>query len=151
MSVVRSVYLRIFILVLLVAQTLSFTLQPRSTNVITRIQQVSSNLPTSRRVSKRRGLFMTTEGQEEAESVEVAVGDNDDDDDGVDRKKGITKTVLLTVPLFCKFVIVLLIKFATDLVLYPLLFLYRLLRAAKRSVFAKIGSFKKTDKVNGEH
>ena len=150
MSVVRLFQLRIAILALVVAQTLSFTLQHRSAYVITRIHEVSSNLPISRAV-KRRGLFMTTEGQEEAESVEVAVGDDDDGDDGVDEKRSITKTVLLTVPLFCKFVIVLLIKFVTDLILYPLIFLYRLVRAAKRSVLGKLGSLKKTEKVNGEH
>ena len=102
-------------------------------------------------MSKRQGLFMTTEGQEEAESTEVAVGDGNDDDDGTDEKRTITRTVLLTVPLFCKFVIVLLIKFVTDLILFPLLFLYRLVRAARRSILEKVGSFKKTEKVNGEH
>ena len=102
-------------------------------------------------MSKRQGLFMTTEGQEEAESTEVAVGDGNDDDDGADEKRTITRTVLLTVPLFCKFVIVLLIKFVTDLILFPLLFLYRLMRAARRSIVDKLGSFKKTEKVNGEH
>jgi hypothetical protein len=94
---------------------------------------------------------MTTEGQEEAESVEVAADGNDGEDDGSDEKRSITSTVLLTVPLFCKFVIVLLIKFVTDLILYPLLFLYRLVGAAKRSLFKKIDSFKRTEKVNGEH
>jgi len=57
---------------------------------------------------------------------------------GTDRvvtKKGI----LLAVPLFCKFVVVLAIKFATDLVVFPLLFLYRMARLAKRRFMRLIG------------
>ncbi len=92
---------------------------------------------------------MTAEDQEEAESVEVV--SSDDDDDGSDEKRSITKTVLLTVPLFCKFVIVLLIKFVTDLIVFPLLFLYRLAGTAKRYLLKKLGLFKKIDKVNGQH
>jgi hypothetical protein len=57
------------------------------------------------------------------------------------------RTLLLAVPLFCKFVIVLMIKFLTDLVVYPLLFLYRLARLTKRRILAL---FKKDDgAVNG--
>jgi hypothetical protein len=44
------------------------------------------------------------------------------------------KTVVLAVPLFCKFVIVLVIKFLTDLVVFPLLLLYRLARLTKRRI-----------------
>jgi len=62
---------------------------------------------------------------------------------------GVTRTILLAVPLFCKFVIVLMIKFLTDLVVFPLLFLYRLARITKRKILA-IFSFGKTgDKKGG--
>ena len=63
----------------------------------------------------------------------------DNEDGGIQKrdsdkgKSGITrKGVLLAVPLFCKFIIVLVIKFATDLVVFPLLLLYRLVRLTKR-------------------
>mmetsp|Transcript_7666 Transcript_7666/g.11001 ORF Transcript_7666/g.11001 Transcript_7666/m.11001 type:complete len:162 (+) Transcript_7666:81-566(+) len=46
---------------------------------------------------------------------------------------------LLAVPLVCKFVIVLLIKFMTDLVVYPLLLLYRLARMTKNKFLRLIG------------
>jgi hypothetical protein len=64
---------------------------------------------------------------------------------------GVTKTILLTVPLFFKFLVVLVIKFMTDLVVFPLLFSYRMCRRAKRKV---LGVFRKTKKdtklPNGE-
>jgi hypothetical protein len=47
---------------------------------------------------------------------------------------GLTRTLLLAAPLFCKFVIVLCIKFLTDLVVFPLLFLYRMARLVKRRI-----------------
>jgi hypothetical protein len=47
---------------------------------------------------------------------------------------GLTRTLLLAVPLFCKFVMVLMIKFLTDLVVFPLLFLYRMARKVKRGL-----------------
>jgi hypothetical protein len=72
-------------------------------------------------------------------------------DDGVDEKRGLTKTILLTVPLFCKFVIVLLIKFVTDLIVFPLLFLYRLAGIGKRRFLKMIGKGPDmTEKPNGE-
>mmetsp|Transcript_10556 Transcript_10556/g.13783 ORF Transcript_10556/g.13783 Transcript_10556/m.13783 type:complete len:93 (-) Transcript_10556:226-504(-) len=46
---------------------------------------------------------------------------------------------LLAIPLLCKFVIVLLIKFMTDLVVYPLLLLYRLARMTKNKFLRLIG------------
>jgi hypothetical protein len=44
------------------------------------------------------------------------------------------KTAALALPLFCKFIIVMVIKFMTDLVVFPLLMLYRLTRLTKRRV-----------------
>lgn len=151
MAVLFPLSLRLVLLAFLVQHTFSFTLQKQPVNLVqkaARIQHVSHNLFISPE-SKRNGVFMTAEGQEEAESIEVV--SDDDDDDGSDEKRSITKTVLLTVPLFCKFVVVLLIKFVTDLIVFPLLFLYRLAGTAKRSILKKLGSFKKIDKVNGEH
>jgi len=70
--------------------------------------------------------------------------------DGEKKKKKSTSTsVLFTVPLFFKFIAVLCIKFLTDAVVFPSLFLYRLLRRIKRktiSFFRQDGSIK----PNGE-
>jgi hypothetical protein len=64
---------------------------------------------------------------------------------------GVTKTILLTVPLFFKFLVVLVIKFMTDLVVFPLLFSYRMCRRAKRKVLGVFSKSKKDTKLpNGE-
>ena len=47
---------------------------------------------------------------------------------------GLKRTLLLAIPLFCKFVVVLLIKFVTDAIVFPLLFLYRLAHITKRKI-----------------
>lgn len=62
---------------------------------------------------------------------------------------GVTKTILLAVPLFFKFLVVLVIKFMTDLVVFPLLFSYRMCRRAKRKVLRMFNK-KHTDLPNGE-
>ena len=69
----------------------------------------------------------------------------DDDDDAAEDKPSITKTVLLTVPLFCKFVVVLLIKLLTDVVVFPLLFLYRLVGQMKRKFLKMFSKGKLND------
>lgn len=70
--------------------------------------------------------------------------------DANNEKMGVTRMILLAVPLFCKFCIVLAIKFVTDLVVFPLLLLYRLARNTKRKVLSLFN--KKSDQdsaVNG--
>jgi hypothetical protein len=57
------------------------------------------------------------------------------------------KTAALALPLFCKFLIVMVIKFLTDLVVFPLLMLYRFARLTKRNI---LGFFRsKTGKDGG--
>jgi len=86
----------------------------------------------------------------------LVVGDNNDEeeDDDTDGNRGITRTILLAVPLLIKFVVLLLIKFMTDLIVFPLLFLYRFAISTKRKVMKKFGgppsTTKFVDKVNGE-
>lgn len=64
---------------------------------------------------------------------------------------GVLRTILLAIPLFCKFVIVLMIKFLTDLVVFPLLWMYRLARLTKRKVLNMFrGHQLKHEKPNGE-
>jgi hypothetical protein len=62
-----------------------------------------------------------------------AAGAADLEDDEVS-SNSVTRTLFLAVPLFCKFVLVLMIKFVTDLIVYPLLLLYRSARMGKRRV-----------------
>lgn len=59
--------------------------------------------------------------------------------DGKMSSGGVVRTLLLAGPLFCKFVIVLAIKFLTDLVVFPLLFLYRGIRLVKQRVLLIFG------------
>lgn len=54
--------------------------------------------------------------------------------DEQNKKKNTTMTVILTIPLFIKFFAVLCIKFLTDAVVFPSLFLYRFLRRTKRKI-----------------
>jgi hypothetical protein len=52
---------------------------------------------------------------------------------------GIARTILVAIPLMCKFCLVLIIKFMTDLVVFPLLFLYRIARLSKRKLLQMFG------------
>jgi hypothetical protein len=101
--------------------------------------------------SSRVSIFMTDDSKDpENIETEAAEASGKEDDDAAEEKRSVTRTVLLTVPLFCKFVIVLLIKFVTDLVVFPLLFLYRLVGIAKRRFLKMIGKTPKSEKPNGE-
>ena len=90
-------------------------------------------------------VFMTEDANEPEEpEIQTTNNSSEAEDEKVDEKR----IVLLTIPLFCKFVVVLLLKFATDLIVYPLLFLYRLAGIVKRKFFRLIG--RKPEKTNGE-
>lgn len=52
---------------------------------------------------------------------------------------GITRALFLAVPLMLKFAIVLVIKFLTDLVVFPLLLAYRFARLTKRKILLLFG------------
>ena len=54
-------------------------------------------------------------------------------------KSGFLTAVLLGPPLIAKFIIVLLVKFLTDLVVFPLLLLYRFARSIKKKLLKLIG------------
>ncbi|CAJ1930591.1 unnamed protein product [Cylindrotheca closterium] len=98
----------------------------------------------------RAKTFMTEAANEPEEPDIKSTNDSKTEkSDEVEEKR--TRTWLLTVPLFFKFVIVLLLKFATDLVVYPLLWLYRLAGIVKRKFKSLIGRGDTTlDKTNGE-
>ena len=67
---------------------------------------------------------------------------------------GFFLTLLLAPPLIAKFCIVLLVKFATDAVVYPTLFLWRLASRAKRKVLRAFGIGKESkdteEPMNGD-
>jgi hypothetical protein len=87
--------------------------------------------------------------QEDATAEEASETENELDN-STEEKRGLAKTLLL-VPLFCKFVVVLAIKFITDLIVFPLLFLYRLAGQAKRKFLKMIGKGPEVNsKPNGE-
>ena len=76
----------------------------------------------------------------------------EEEDDAEVENKSFAKSMLLTVPLFLKFAAVLMIKFVTDLIVFPLLFLYRLAGVGKRKLLKKLSADPgdKLEKVNGE-
>ena len=106
--------------------------------------------------SKAPMIFMTDDSKEpdETDETEVeSVGSKETEvEESLGEKKVVNaRTVLLSLPLFVKFAIVLLLKFATDLVVFPLLFLYRLAGIGKRKFLSLIGSGSdKLPKTNGE-
>ena len=107
-----------------------------------------SNSPIMRRTFPK--IFMT-DGSSEADETETQTSGDSNRRKSDNVEGQITKTLLLTVPLFCKFLVVLLLKFATDLIVYPLLFLYRLAGIVKRKffgLFGKVGFMR--GKTNGE-
>lgn len=71
-------------------------------------------------------LFESTE--DDVDDPSTAVVEEDD----INARGGLIKILFISVPLFFKFCIVLMVKFLTDLVVYPLLILYRLARLTKR-------------------
>jgi hypothetical protein len=95
-------------------------------------------------------MFMSEDANEPEEpEIQTTNDSKTEESDEVEEKR--TRTLLLTVPLFCKFVVVLLLKFATDLVVYPLLFLYRVAGVVKRKFKSLIGKGGGTlEKTNGE-
>ena len=151
----QSTFLRVLLGFLLLPRCWSFTVTKYvPTTTTSRIPTVRSNLFTSPH-NRPTFLSMTaeeskdkeeTDGGATAKNTEALLVEDDEDTEG---KRSLAKTILLTVPLFCKFVIVLLIKFVTDLVVFPLLFLYRLAGTVKRKIMKKFGS-QNFDKVNGD-
>lgn len=82
---------------------------------------------------------------EAAATPDKTVSESKDDD----KKTSSAKTVLLTIPLFIKFCIVLVIKAVTDLLVFPVLLLWRFATRVKRRT---LGLFRRggSNKTNGE-
>jgi len=91
------------------------------------------------RTNKGVTLFSNGNGEEDAENVmkkEVSAKTSG----------GMKNALLMGPPLLCKFVVVLVVKFLTDAVVFPLLFLYRFLRLAKNKFFKLLGVKSEEDK-----
>jgi hypothetical protein len=123
-------------------------------------QWLASRLSTTRQeqilIAALRQASSDDDDAAEASNTEKAAGTppHETNADSLEQKKkagsGVWwKTAALALPLFCKFVIVLVIKFLTDLVVYPLLMLYRLARLTKRRILGLFSSKGKDEKVNG--
>jgi hypothetical protein len=78
----------------------------------------------------------------------IAKGDATPTKDNAPTRGGLSRTLVLAVPLMLKFVIVLIIKFLTDLVVFPLLLLYRFARLTKRKVLRLFGVTTTKDNKN---
>lgn len=126
---------------------------PRITNNLAPVLQHPSSQLLPRRptfIFEQNDESKDPEGTETKETDEVAASDADASLDGENENRNVATTVLLTVPLFCKFVAVLLIKFVTDLIVFPLLFLYRMAGITKRKVLKMLGKDPATkEKPNG--
>lgn len=101
-----------------------------------------------------RPLIQSTQltmSSDDSSGEKEATKEKGEDDEGTKTQKN---RAILVVPLFCKFAVVLMIKFLTDLIVFPTLFVWRLARKTKRMIvgwFDKIsfGTSAKSFKPNG--
>ena len=141
-----KVIARLLLLVCTVAATLTcswaFGMVGRTVVKLSRTTSpaiVSPLFPASQ-IGRRRAsplYFKTPDG-----NVPETLEDDEEDDDGddeIEARGGILKILFISVPLFCKFCIVLIVKFLTDLVVYPLLWLYRLAHLTKIRILKFFG------------
>uniref|UniRef100_A0A7S2XLE9 Uncharacterized protein n=1 Tax=Attheya septentrionalis TaxID=420275 RepID=A0A7S2XLE9_9STRA len=97
---------------------------------------------TSVRPSKSTRFPLQRHGTSSALSMAVSEGQEADDDSNADAPKekkemsGFLAAMVMGPPLVAKFIIVLLVKFLNDLVVYPLLYLYRTIRLLKNKVLS---------------
>lgn len=133
----RNVILVVALLIACTSQCLAWNLPARS---VVRFQSTRWSRSLEPQIGRRQSpLFSASpeesEEQKSASAEVVPKTPSPTETEEVDSSRGMTATILLAVPLFLKFVIVLLIKFATDLVVFPLLWTYRLARMTKRRVY----------------
>ena len=139
----------IFTAFVLLHSTNSFQLTPRQ-----RCSVRSTLVPASRSPRWHSGgvpefLMKSTEEQQlEEDQSSLSSSSSHYQDDST--SGGLKRTLVVAVPLFCKFVIVLCIKFLTDAVVFPLLFLYRLARITKRKIKALFSKEGNMTPANGE-
>lgn len=116
--------------------------------------RIASNRPCE--LSSITMLRMSDEKNEEkhVETTESDVEVSNEMKGGKEKQKersGLLTALIIGPPLVAKFGIVLLVKFLTDLVVFPLLFLYRMCKILKNKVLGLFikDDLMKGDKVNG--
>ena len=131
-----------------------------STKYSTGMKTIHSNLSS---LENQRGFLATMSARPQFQNSRLTMAVDDSsgekeatkeqgkDDEATNSQKS---NAILVIPLFCKFMIVLMIKFLTDLVVFPTLFVWRLARKTKRKIvgwFDKIsfGSSVSSFKPNG--
>eukprot|EP00553_Chaetoceros_curvisetus_P008380 CAMPEP_0204630588 /NCGR_PEP_ID=MMETSP0717-20131115/20853_1 /ASSEMBLY_ACC=CAM_ASM_000666 /TAXON_ID=230516 /ORGANISM="Chaetoceros curvisetus" /LENGTH=118 /DNA_ID=CAMNT_0051647889 /DNA_START=222 /DNA_END=578 /DNA_ORIENTATION=+ len=93
-------------------------------------------------------LRMTEEKDDDSTTAsEVVEATNAQTKSSKKERNGFITALILGPPLIFKFGIVLVVKFLTDLVVFPLLYFYRLCRLAKNKV---VGLFVKSDDMKGD-
>jgi len=102
--------------------------------IICRSTPSSSDDEPSKQIDITSSSDLTESNKQSSTPSSALSSSSNNNENEVDSKGTVMKTILLAVPLFCKFVIVLVVKFLTDLVVFPLLFLYRLARLGKRRI-----------------
>jgi hypothetical protein len=165
-SILRSLTALLFCLCLCQQQCLSFQQAPRSRTAVSRLspplartavahhQWLASRFATRQaQVTLRQAAPLDdeaadTEKEEAASPLPLPETNMDASLEQPKKKPNVWwKTAALALPLFCKFLIVMVIKFLTDLVVFPLLMLYRFARLTKRKI---LGFFRsKTGKDGG--
>lgn len=119
--------------------TWSFSVVPQTNIGVVLKSQFASKSPLFHRSTtySPSRLFESTDDDSNGNDAPALIEKEDDDIDNA--KGGLLKILFISVPLFCKFCIVLMVKFLTDLVVYPLLILYRLAHLTKQRFLKLVG------------
>mmetsp|Transcript_42038 Transcript_42038/g.61674 ORF Transcript_42038/g.61674 Transcript_42038/m.61674 type:complete len:164 (+) Transcript_42038:39-530(+) len=121
------------------ASTATCQLQPKSSAGTSRL---FSALPTRNRNFFSRGSISLSAGAEDEDEATDAEENDKTLPITVESKgteSGFKNAILMGPPLLFKFCIVLVVKFLTDIVVFPLLFLYRFVRLTKAKVLSVFG------------
>jgi len=122
-------------------------------SITNRLHQVSTEMSAG-----EEGSAPDNEASTEVPSTEITTSSNDDKEtpENINKKErsGFLTALIVGPPLIIKFAIVLLVKFLTDVVVFPILILYRFVKLCKIKVaafFASSGNKDplKSDEVNG--
>ena len=133
----------------------SFSKSSQSPNTRYDMGNIGSKLPS---LENRRDILEATPTLPRLEQTRIPMATDDSsnenevtekDEEKKDTNKSPKSNAIVVFPLVCKFMVVLLIKFLTDLVVYPSLLLYRLARRTKRRIIDLFGSRVSSIKPNG--
>lgn len=114
----------------------------KHSSVTTKIQ---SQLPL---LNNQKGILRTTSTYPRFQNTRMAMTTDDssgekeatkEQEEGKEASDSQKSNVILIFPLFCKFMVVLLIKFLTDLIVVPTLLVWRLARKTKRKIITWFG------------